>query len=37
MIDVSGLQLWDAAEGLLRCSNEDGTSGITALAFLNNR
>lgn len=31
------LQLWDAVEGSLRCSNEDGASGITALAFLNNR
>ncbi|XP_067365442.1 sterol regulatory element-binding protein cleavage-activating protein isoform X6 [Channa argus] len=31
------LELWDAVEGLLRCSNEDGVSGITALAFLNNR
>ena len=31
------LQLWDAVEGSLRCSNEDGVSGITALAFLNNR
>lgn len=31
------LELWDAAEGSLRCSNEDGVSGITALAFLNNR
>lgn len=30
-------QLWDAVEGSLRCSNEDGVSGITALAFLNNR
>ena len=33
----SWLQLWDAVEGALRCSNEDGASGITALAFLNNR
>ncbi|KAE8289420.1 Sterol regulatory element-binding protein cleavage-activating protein [Larimichthys crocea] len=31
------LELWDAVEGSLRCSNEDGLSGITALAFLNNR
>lgn len=30
-------QLWDAVEGSLRCCNEDGVSGITALAFLNNR
>uniref|UniRef100_UPI003AAE1591 sterol regulatory element-binding protein cleavage-activating protein-like n=1 Tax=Centroberyx gerrardi TaxID=166262 RepID=UPI003AAE1591 len=30
------LELWDAVEGSLRCSNEDGVSGITALAFLNN-
>uniref|UniRef100_A0A3P9L050 Sterol regulatory element-binding protein cleavage-activating protein n=1 Tax=Oryzias latipes TaxID=8090 RepID=A0A3P9L050_ORYLA len=29
--------LWDAVEGSLRCRNEDGVSGITALAFLNNR
>uniref|UniRef100_A0A3Q2ZDL0 Sterol regulatory element-binding protein cleavage-activating protein n=1 Tax=Kryptolebias marmoratus TaxID=37003 RepID=A0A3Q2ZDL0_KRYMA len=29
--------LWDAVEGSLRCTNEDGVSGITALAFLNNR
>ncbi|KAI4891929.1 hypothetical protein NFI96_021900 [Prochilodus magdalenae] len=31
------LELWDAVEGSLRCCNEDGSSGITALAFLNNR
>ncbi|KAM9723149.1 sterol regulatory element-binding protein cleavage-activating protein isoform 3-T3 [Menidia menidia] len=31
------LELWDAVEGSLRCCNEDGASGITALAFLNNR
>uniref|UniRef100_A0A3B4CKL2 Sterol regulatory element-binding protein cleavage-activating protein n=1 Tax=Pygocentrus nattereri TaxID=42514 RepID=A0A3B4CKL2_PYGNA len=31
------LELWDAVEGTLRCCNEDGSSGITALAFLNNR
>ncbi|XP_078108265.1 LOW QUALITY PROTEIN: sterol regulatory element-binding protein cleavage-activating protein [Sander vitreus] len=31
------LELWDAVEGSLRCINEDGVSGITALAFLNNR
>ncbi|XP_076137055.1 sterol regulatory element-binding protein cleavage-activating protein isoform X2 [Alosa pseudoharengus] len=31
------LELWDAVEGSLRCRNEDGVSGITALAFLNNR
>uniref|UniRef100_A0A6Q2YR78 Sterol regulatory element-binding protein cleavage-activating protein n=1 Tax=Esox lucius TaxID=8010 RepID=A0A6Q2YR78_ESOLU len=31
------VRLWDAVEGSLRCSNEDGISGITALAFLNNR
>ncbi|TRY86050.1 hypothetical protein DNTS_030912, partial [Danionella cerebrum] len=31
------LELWDAVEGSLRCSNEGGVSGITALAFLNNR
>uniref|UniRef100_A0A3Q1GGJ9 Sterol regulatory element-binding protein cleavage-activating protein n=1 Tax=Acanthochromis polyacanthus TaxID=80966 RepID=A0A3Q1GGJ9_9TELE len=28
------LELWDAVEGSLRCSNEDGVSGITALLFL---
>ncbi|XP_033837516.1 sterol regulatory element-binding protein cleavage-activating protein isoform X2 [Periophthalmus magnuspinnatus] len=31
------LELWDAVEGTLRCINDDGVSGITALAFLNNR
>ncbi|XP_066547581.1 sterol regulatory element-binding protein cleavage-activating protein [Amia ocellicauda] len=31
------LELWDAVEGVLRSSNEDASSGITALAFLNNR
>ncbi|XP_063054727.1 sterol regulatory element-binding protein cleavage-activating protein isoform X2 [Engraulis encrasicolus] len=31
------LELWDAVEGSLRCRNEEGSSGITALAFLNNR
>ncbi|XP_028835659.1 sterol regulatory element-binding protein cleavage-activating protein [Denticeps clupeoides] len=31
------LELWDAVEGSLRCCNEDGVSGITALAFHNNR
>ncbi|XP_068591455.1 sterol regulatory element-binding protein cleavage-activating protein [Cebidichthys violaceus] len=31
------LELWDAVEGSLRCINEDAVSGITALAFLNNR
>uniref|UniRef100_A0A1A7X877 Sterol regulatory element-binding protein cleavage-activating protein n=1 Tax=Iconisemion striatum TaxID=60296 RepID=A0A1A7X877_9TELE len=31
------LELWDAVEGSLRCSNEDSVSGITALAFLSNR
>ncbi|XP_068180545.1 sterol regulatory element-binding protein cleavage-activating protein isoform X2 [Antennarius striatus] len=31
------LELWDAVEGSLRCCNDDGASGITALAFLNNR
>uniref|UniRef100_H3CES5 Sterol regulatory element-binding protein cleavage-activating protein n=1 Tax=Tetraodon nigroviridis TaxID=99883 RepID=H3CES5_TETNG len=31
------LELWDAVEGSLRCSNQDAASGITALAFLNNR
>ncbi|KAL2084672.1 hypothetical protein ACEWY4_020190 [Coilia grayii] len=28
---------WRRLEGSLRCRNEDGASGITALAFLNNR
>lgn len=31
------LEVWDAIEGLLRCSNNDGQSGITALVFLNHR
>ncbi|XP_058868959.1 sterol regulatory element-binding protein cleavage-activating protein-like [Acipenser ruthenus] len=31
------LELWDAVEGCLHCSNEEGKSGITALVFLNNR
>ncbi|XP_060679735.1 sterol regulatory element-binding protein cleavage-activating protein [Hemiscyllium ocellatum] len=31
------LEVWDAADGTLRCSNEDGSSGITALAFITNR
>uniref|UniRef100_A0A3B3QHK4 Sterol regulatory element-binding protein cleavage-activating protein n=1 Tax=Paramormyrops kingsleyae TaxID=1676925 RepID=A0A3B3QHK4_9TELE len=31
------LELWDAVEGSLRCSNDEGVSGITALAFLSNR
>lgn len=31
------LQVWDAIEGTLRSSNEEGQSGITALVFLNNR
>ncbi|CAM5113447.1 unnamed protein product [Natator depressus] len=31
------LEVWDAIEGTLRCSNEEGQSGITALVFLNNR
>ncbi|MBN3300807.1 SCAP protein, partial [Amia calva] len=31
------LELWDAVEGVLRSSNEDASSGITALVFLNNR
>ncbi|XP_041104077.1 sterol regulatory element-binding protein cleavage-activating protein-like isoform X2 [Polyodon spathula] len=31
------LELWDALEGCLHCSNEEGKSGITALVFLNNR
>ncbi|XP_073191012.1 sterol regulatory element-binding protein cleavage-activating protein isoform X3 [Lepidochelys kempii] len=31
------LEVWDAIEGTLRFSNEEGQSGITALVFLNNR
>ncbi|XP_028673300.1 sterol regulatory element-binding protein cleavage-activating protein [Erpetoichthys calabaricus] len=31
------LELWDAVGGTLRCSNEEGLSGITALIFLSNR
>uniref|UniRef100_A0A8C3RWR2 Sterol regulatory element-binding protein cleavage-activating protein n=1 Tax=Chelydra serpentina TaxID=8475 RepID=A0A8C3RWR2_CHESE len=31
------LEVWDAIEGTLRCSDEEGQSGITALVFLNNR
>ncbi|KAE8595342.1 hypothetical protein XENTR_v10015701 [Xenopus tropicalis] len=31
------LEVWDAIEGSLRCSNCDGQSGITALVFLNHR
>uniref|UniRef100_A0A674K0N7 Sterol regulatory element-binding protein cleavage-activating protein n=1 Tax=Terrapene triunguis TaxID=2587831 RepID=A0A674K0N7_9SAUR len=31
------LEVWDAIEGTLRCCNEEGQSGITALVFLNNR
>ncbi|XP_034985972.2 sterol regulatory element-binding protein cleavage-activating protein [Zootoca vivipara] len=31
------LEVWDAIEGTLHCSNEDGQSGITALVFLNGR
>lgn len=31
------LEIWDAIEGVLRCSNGDGQSGITALVFLNHR
>lgn len=30
-------QVWDAIEGTLRSTNEEGQSGITALVFLNNR
>lgn len=30
-------QVWDAIEGTLRSSNDEGQSGITALVFLNNR
>ncbi|XP_067326527.1 sterol regulatory element-binding protein cleavage-activating protein [Anolis sagrei] len=31
------LEVWDAIEGTLRCSTEDGQSGITSLVFLNGR
>ncbi|XP_054027443.1 sterol regulatory element-binding protein cleavage-activating protein [Dryobates pubescens] len=31
------LEVWDAIEGTLRSSNEEGQSGITALVFLSNR
>ncbi|XP_001367010.1 sterol regulatory element-binding protein cleavage-activating protein isoform X2 [Monodelphis domestica] len=31
------LEVWDAIEGTLRCSNDEVTSGITALVFLNKR
>ncbi|XP_030405635.1 sterol regulatory element-binding protein cleavage-activating protein isoform X2 [Gopherus evgoodei] len=31
------LEVWDAIEGTLWCSNEESQSGITALVFLNNR
>ncbi|XP_044275428.1 sterol regulatory element-binding protein cleavage-activating protein isoform X3 [Varanus komodoensis] len=31
------LEVWDAIEGALRCSSEDGQSGITSLVFLNSR
>lgn len=32
-----GLQVWDAIEGMLRCSSEEVASGITALVFLDKR
>lgn len=35
--NFSSSQVWDAIEGTLRSSNEEGQSGITALVFLNNR
>ncbi|XP_013919538.1 PREDICTED: sterol regulatory element-binding protein cleavage-activating protein [Thamnophis sirtalis] len=31
------LEVWDAIEGTLQCSSEDGTSGITSLVFLSDR
>ncbi|XP_068790087.1 sterol regulatory element-binding protein cleavage-activating protein isoform X1 [Struthio camelus] len=35
--DRHAVRVWDAIEGTLRSSNEEGQSGITALVFLNNR
>lgn len=32
-----GLQVWDAIEGMLRCSSEEVSSGVTALVFLDKR
>lgn len=32
-----GLQVWDAIEGMMRCSSEEVSSGITALVFLDRR
>ncbi|XP_038664786.1 sterol regulatory element-binding protein cleavage-activating protein isoform X2 [Scyliorhinus canicula] len=31
------LEVWDAADGTLRCSNEESSSGIMVLAFITNR
>uniref|UniRef100_A0A4W3HUY3 Sterol regulatory element-binding protein cleavage-activating protein n=1 Tax=Callorhinchus milii TaxID=7868 RepID=A0A4W3HUY3_CALMI len=31
------LEVWDAIEGTLRCSNDEGSSGVTALAFVSSR
>uniref|UniRef100_A0A8C5S5C5 Sterol regulatory element-binding protein cleavage-activating protein n=1 Tax=Laticauda laticaudata TaxID=8630 RepID=A0A8C5S5C5_LATLA len=31
------LEVWDAIEGTLQCSREDGASGITSLVFLSDR
>ncbi|XP_070585440.1 sterol regulatory element-binding protein cleavage-activating protein isoform X2 [Erythrolamprus reginae] len=31
------LEVWDAIEGALQCSSEDGTSGITSLVFVSDR
>ncbi|XP_007440605.1 sterol regulatory element-binding protein cleavage-activating protein [Python bivittatus] len=31
------LEVWDAIEGTLQCSSEDGPSGITSLIFLSDR
>ena len=36
-INPFSFQVWDAIEGTLRSSNDEGQSGITALVFLNNR
>lgn len=37
VLTAPGLQVWDAIEGVLCCSSEEGSSGITALVFLDRR